>query len=160
MVKQCPFVALLAAVALLPVGAAQGRSDLDSAPPFIILDVTGKLGANGWHVENTRVAWSYGPGPEIDTTVGCDTKTVRVGDQGNSLHLHRDEQGGSNGLDHICREARQDGAHSHRPAEQAGGQERLVQPPRRLHSRGRGRHLRVGRLQLGPVLPRSEQALR
>ena len=82
MVKQCTFVALLAAVALLPVGAAQGRSDLDSAPPFIILDVTGKLGANGWHVENTRVAWSYGPGPEIDSTVGCDTKTVRVETKG------------------------------------------------------------------------------
>ena len=41
MVKAWTSVGLLAAVALLPLGAAEGRSDLGSAPPFIIVHVSG-----------------------------------------------------------------------------------------------------------------------
>jgi hypothetical protein len=82
MCKHGTLAAVVALVTLLPVGAAEGRSDLDSAPPFIILDVQGKLGLNGWHVEDTRVAWSYGPPDEVASTDGCDTKTVRAETRG------------------------------------------------------------------------------
>ena len=76
MVKQWTLVAFVAAVTLGPVGAAEGRSDLDLALPFINLHVTGELGANGWHVGETTVGWSFGPAGEIKRTVGCDTRTV------------------------------------------------------------------------------------
>jgi hypothetical protein len=76
MVKQWTFVAVVAAVTLLPVGAAEGRSDLVSAPPFINVHVSGELGSNGWHIGDTTVGWSFGPAGEIKSSVGCDTRTV------------------------------------------------------------------------------------
>ena len=78
MVKTWAYVGLLAAAALLPLGAADGRGDLGSAPPFINVHVSGALGSNGWHIANTTVGWSFGPTGEIKTSVGCDTRTVEA----------------------------------------------------------------------------------
>jgi hypothetical protein len=81
MVKQWTFVAVLAAVTLLSVGAAEGRSDRDSAPPFINVHVWGDLGSNGWHIERTTVGWTFGPAGEIKSS-DCDTGTVEAETKG------------------------------------------------------------------------------
>lgn len=76
---------LVAFVALLPLGAAEGRTDLASAPPFINVHVQGKLGENGWHIVATTVGWSFGPAGEIKSSAGCDTKTIERQTKGTRL---------------------------------------------------------------------------
>ena len=84
MVKQWTFVAFLAAVTLLPVGAAAQTPD--TTPPIVIPHVSGALGLNGWHVQDTTVGWEYrDPESGIDTTVGCDVNTVRQETTGRSF---------------------------------------------------------------------------
>ena len=83
MVKQWTFVAFVAAVTLLPVGAA---AQTDTTPPIITVRVTGALGLNGWHVQDTTVGWTYSdPESGISSTTGCDVNTVRDETTGRSL---------------------------------------------------------------------------
>jgi hypothetical protein len=74
---------VVAAVTLLPVGAA---AQTDSTPPIITVQVSGALGLNGWHVQDTTVGWTVqDPQSGVTSTTGCDVNTVRDETTGRSF---------------------------------------------------------------------------
>ena len=84
MVKTWTSVGLLAIVALLPLGAAEGVED--PTPPIVIAHVSETLGLNGWHIRDTTVGWEYrDPESGIIDSDGCDVKTVREETTGRSF---------------------------------------------------------------------------
>ena len=84
MVKTWTSLGLLAVVALLPLGAAEGITD--PTPPVISPRVSETLGQNGWHVRDTTVGWTYSdPESGITETTGCDTRTIRDETTGRSF---------------------------------------------------------------------------